>query len=242
VNGQWSLTAPLPLTLCVLSDGAGGDTEHQARLESQVQELTALVKFYEKKISSLAEQQIITPQDGIPGGPSSDDWILEEHVHKEEIFLLDRKAGKLFTNPGEGAWPRPVGVRTGTEVKMGSQSKMERFIMTLDHYLQTKGERLRELFNEFDLDNSSFLDRRELAKLIQKLMPDCQPRDVEELRTMLDQDGDGQITYEELLGTITEVMEARTAAKVGKNIQMNDTLERVRDVLKSNKKVRQVRG
>ena len=90
-------------------------------MESQLQELTALVKFYEKKISTLADQQIIMPQvrggsgffgmeaywegarswmgtyrvppspfnhshlcggmqDGVPGGPSSDEWILEEHV------------------------------------------------------------------------------------------------------------------------------------------------------------------
>ena len=31
---------------------------------------------------------------------------------------------------------------------------------------------------------------------------------MEELRTMLDQDGDGQITYEELLATIKEATEA----------------------------------
>lgn len=39
--------------------GVGGDNAH---LESQLQELTALVKFYEKKITMLAEQQIIQPQ------------------------------------------------------------------------------------------------------------------------------------------------------------------------------------
>ena len=53
---------------------------------------------------------------------------------------------------------------------------MERFLDTLDHYLQSQGERLREVFNEFDMDNSGFLDRRELARLIQKLMPDAQAR------------------------------------------------------------------
>ena len=52
-------------------------------------------------------------QDGVPGGPSSDDWILEEHVHKDEVYLMDRKTGKLFTNPGEGTWPRAVGECSG---------------------------------------------------------------------------------------------------------------------------------
>ena len=148
-----------------------------------------------------------------------------------------------------------AGHRSGCEVKIGSRSKMARFLDTLDHYLQSQGERLREVFNEFDTDNSGFLDRRELARLIQKLMPDSQARcgvarararygterflvecssislcslrgvpsachdvlcglcrDVEELRTMLDQDGDGQITFEELLGTIKEATEASEAA------------------------------
>ena len=45
----------------------------------------------------------------MPGGPSPDDWILEEHYHNDEAYLLDRMTSKLFTNPGENAWPRPVG-------------------------------------------------------------------------------------------------------------------------------------
>lgn len=36
-------------------------------------------------------------------------------------------------------------------------------------------------------------------------------RDVEELRTMLDVDGDGQITYDELVTTIQEAYAARCA-------------------------------
>ena len=31
-------------------------------------------------------------------------------------------------------------MRTGSEVKLGSSSKMERFLDTLDHYLQVRGE------------------------------------------------------------------------------------------------------
>lgn len=32
----------------------------------------------------------------------------------------------------------PPGVRTGTEVRLGSLSKMDRFLDTLDHYLQVR--------------------------------------------------------------------------------------------------------
>eukprot|EP00955_Chlamydomonas_euryale_P051698 354921-Chlamydomonas_euryale.AAC.17 len=70
------------------SPGGPGDA-----LVRQVQELQALVAFYEKKIGGLAEQQIIGPQDDVPGGPAGDDWILEEHIINDEVFLLDRKGG-----------------------------------------------------------------------------------------------------------------------------------------------------
>ncbi|KAG1672779.1 hypothetical protein FOA52_002767 [Chlamydomonas sp. UWO 241] len=220
-----------------ISSGGGGVDGGHDSMQSQLSELQALVAFYEKKIGSLAEQQTISPQNDVPGGPNSDDWILEEHVINNEVFLLDRKSGKLFTNPGQGTYPRAVGMRTGLEVKMGTQSKMQRFLDTLDHFMQTNTDKLSEAFNEFDLDGSGFLDRRELARMIEKLMPDATPRDVEELRTMLDQDGDGQITLPELEQTIKEAFEARTAAKIGKSLQVNELLERVRNCLRGNKKI-----
>lgn len=63
-------------------------------------------------------------QDDIPGGPNSGDWILEEHIHNDEMFLLDRKNGKLYTNPGEGTWPRPVGKCQG---RMGGKTLAQGF-------------------------------------------------------------------------------------------------------------------
>lgn len=49
--------------------GGGGapDTE-VASYQAQIDELQALVKFYEKKIATLAEQHIIPAQEGIAGG------------------------------------------------------------------------------------------------------------------------------------------------------------------------------
>jgi hypothetical protein len=74
-----------------ISSGGGGVEGGHDSMQSQLSELQALVSFYEKKIGSLAEQQIISPQNDVPGGPSSDDWILEEHAINNEVFLLDRK-------------------------------------------------------------------------------------------------------------------------------------------------------
>ncbi len=45
-----------------------------------------------------------------PGNqPGPDDWVLEEFWHNDEMYLLDRKTGKMFTVPGDNNFPRPLG-------------------------------------------------------------------------------------------------------------------------------------
>lgn len=44
-----------------------------------------------------------------PAGPSPDDWILEELYHDDQMFLLDRKTGKLFSVGTSNTFPRPAG-------------------------------------------------------------------------------------------------------------------------------------
>ncbi|GIL57334.1 hypothetical protein Vafri_12599 [Volvox africanus] len=205
--------------------------------EGQINELQNLVKFYERKLAGLAEAGLIGPEAlaGPKNQPGPDDWVLEEFWHNDEMHLLDRKNGKLFTVPGDNNWPRPIGMRTNKEIKMGIHNSMERFLATLDAFLTNNAARLQAVFAQFDLDNSGQLDRRELARMLQTLMPDLKPSQVEELRTMLDVDGDGLITLEEMLECIKEAYAARTAAKLGKNIEVNDALDRIREVLRVNK-------
>lgn len=46
---------------------------------------------------------------GAPGALTGDEWVLEELYHDDELYLLDRKTGKIFTVPGQNTYPRPVG-------------------------------------------------------------------------------------------------------------------------------------
>ncbi|GLC41809.1 hypothetical protein PLESTM_001241900 [Pleodorina starrii] len=205
--------------------------------EGQINELQNLVKFYERRLAGMGDHPEAM---GAPGNlPGPDDWVLEEFWNNDEMHLLDRKNGKLFTVPGDNNWPRPIGIRANKEIRMGIHNSMERFLATLDTFLANNAARLQEVFAQFDVDNSGQLDRRELARLLTTLMPDLIPRQVrvqvEELRTMLDVDGDGLITLAEMLECIKEAFAARTAAKVGKNIEMNDALDRIRDALRENK-------
>ncbi|EFJ46513.1 hypothetical protein VOLCADRAFT_118102 [Volvox carteri f. nagariensis] len=205
--------------------------------EGQINELQNLIRFYERKLTSLAEAGLIGPEalGGPDNQPGPDDWVLEEFWHNDEMHLLDRKNGKLFTVPGDNNWPKPIGIRINKDIKMGVHNGMERFLGTLDAFLTNNAARLQEVFTQFDLDNSGQLDRRELARLLQTLMPDLSMSQVAELRTMLDVDGDGLITLEEMLECIKEAYAARTAAKLGKSVEVNDALDRIRDTLRENK-------
>lgn len=50
---------------------AGVPAADVASYQAQIDELSALVKFYEKKMATLAEQHIIPAQEGIAGGTSA---------------------------------------------------------------------------------------------------------------------------------------------------------------------------
>jgi Ca2+-binding EF-hand superfamily protein len=53
---------------------------------------------------------------------------------------------------------------------------MARFLSTLDDHLKAENSKLQQVFNEFDLDGSGQLDRREMARMITRLMPELDSR------------------------------------------------------------------
>ena len=59
---------------------------------------------------------------------------------------------------------------------MGNFNTMERLLSTLDSYMVGGNAKLKDVFEQFDLDNSGQLDRRELQRLLQTLMPDLDAR------------------------------------------------------------------
>lgn len=83
------------------------------------------------------------------------------------MYLLDRSSGRLYSYAADGAWPQPVGVKTEAGISFVNRSKAFDFFTSLDEYLKTKHQRLRDIFNEFDKDHSGTLERTELARLLQ---------------------------------------------------------------------------
>ncbi|KAK3259364.1 hypothetical protein CYMTET_31633, partial [Cymbomonas tetramitiformis] len=74
----------------------------------------------------------------------------------------------------------------------------------LDEYLKSNVMRLTDVFNQFDADNNGALDRAELARLIKMLLPESTPDAILYFQTMLGGEGDGEVTFKELIHSIKE--------------------------------------
>lgn len=58
-------------------------------------------------------------------------------------------------------------------------------------------EHVRSVFQNFDLDGSGSIDRYEFSRACERLSPTMSPEDIEDALSIIDADGDGDITYEE---------------------------------------------
>ena len=58
-------------------------------------------------------------------------------------------------------------------------------------------EHVRSVFRNFDLDDSGAIDRYEFSRACERLSPTMSPEDIEDALSIIDADGDGDITYEE---------------------------------------------
>ncbi len=97
----------------------GVPLETVARYEAQLQELTHLVRFYEKKLGPNAAGPGASAAGG-PGGAAEGDagtWLLEELVESGAAYLWDRRNGRVYSDAPEGRWPKLVGEWPGISVQ-----------------------------------------------------------------------------------------------------------------------------
>eukprot|EP00898_Chlorokybus_atmophyticus_P007992 jgi/Chlat1/8194/Chrsp76S07631 len=64
-------------------------------------------------------------------------------------------------------------------------------------YCETKQVRLLELFKQFDKDNDGYLNSAELRMLTKKLAPEAGSRQFQAFQMLLDENGDGLVSYKE---------------------------------------------
>jgi len=168
-------------------------------------------------------------------------WELEEAVIDGESYLLDRRAGKVLRSQSGGRPPRVVGKLMGSEVTLAPASVD--FFNSLDEYLKEERIQLRELFEEADVDRSGALDRRELSRMLERVLPGISRKDVAYLEAQLDADGDGVVTYEELIEFLRDCRSAGEAVSSSKpQDELDGVLRKFASRMNSDDGLRKVRA
>eukprot|EP00873_Tetraselmis_striata_P020073 jgi/Tetstr1/440337/TSEL_028673.t1 len=222
----------------------GADTVH---LQRQVADLRAQLAAYQSGMMQMSgtAPMPIPMQTGATGGAHSPQkatampggrWELHELEYEGHVYLVDPRSKIVYSRPSDpNQWPKPLGKLTkGDTVEFRHESRVSLdFYNQLDAYLKGERKKLKEVFAQFDSDNSGGLDRRELEALAKQLAPGVSKMDVKYLVAMLDADGDGQVTYQELMDSVVEIVHAGTAAKDDHSPEALQVMQRIRDVLVS---------
>lgn len=81
---------------------------------------------------------------------------------------------------GRGAPVLQVGTLTpqGALVRAQPPTRQEDFFHALDAHLKAHRQRLKELFDEYDVLRRGYLTSRDLMRLLRRLMPEATPADL----------------------------------------------------------------
>lgn len=218
--------------------------DEAARARSHSDKLEREIAYLRQQLLSATAHGMLRPPHALPaaelpertpraGGDGRDDsanhWILEEFQLEGAELLLDRATNRVYTSPTvAGEWPRPVGKLVGGEIALPKDTGD--FFTALDGFLKTNQARLRDVFNHFDTDYSEKLDRHELGALLRTIMPEVSGEDVAYFMTMLDLNGDGELTYDELLNGVKECLVAGRSAH---QADINAVLSRLKEYMRA---------
>ena len=177
----------------------------------------------------------VTPSVSIPrarrGGAS--EWYLEEVTLNGHPYLLDPHTLRVYTpTTAPGQWPQLAGRMQGLRLVVFERTQEQRFIKGLDSYLKTQETRLKDVFDTFDRDRSGMLDRNEIDALMRALMPDASAGDLQYFRMVLDLDGDGQVTFNELINGIKDAIAASNTTVHGQTASTSPELAAVLKIFK----------
>lgn len=89
--------------------------------------------------------------------------------------------------------------------------------------------KLRDVFDIIDQDRSGSLDRREVAYLMQQLVPDVRSTDIHFFSGLLDVDGTDRLSFAQLLEGIRECLHVQAAMQEPERRELAQVLSSVRD-------------
>eukprot|EP00878_Enallax_costatus_P040039 GHUV01046013.1.p1 GENE.GHUV01046013.1~~GHUV01046013.1.p1 ORF type:complete len:1080 (+),score=460.51 GHUV01046013.1:920-4159(+) len=237
--------------------------ETAGRYEATIKELQQLVRFYEQRLMNVA------PTDGLavdvmdvvgrPKGMGT--WPLEPLTEAGACYLWERSTGRVFSDPADGQWPRPVGTKPSStsNVQLGYKGRLGSILRALADTLEHGRahsphghpghskfmDALHQLVGKGSCVNSScssvsagMVDTRDLLALLASLLPLAAHKELAELLLWLavpqQQQGGGSqgLLLRELDAAARELLSARDAVRQGRTAVINEALSRVRRLLR----------
>ena len=127
------------------------------------------------------------PRD--PSPEADDVWVLEETRVRGKTYLVDRNTKSLaaYEDVPFATWPRAVGRLieddndpAGARVAPGGAAGRDAgdVFKALDRHLKDNRARLRDVFDDLDVDGSGALDASELRAFVLRLIPDADDAEV----------------------------------------------------------------
>lgn len=173
--------------------------------------------------STAAAGSLMRPIGRLVGG------VLERPPLGTDFFaeLVRPSAPRLVSSPVSSAAAR---LRDPLRTKLSFLS-----LSLQDRYLQEAHVKLQDLFNATDKDRSGSLDRREVAFLMQQLVPDVRTADIHFFSGLLDIDGTDRLTFPQLLDGIRECLGVQKACEDPEMREMAQVLALMRNFAGQNR-------
>ena len=103
--------------------------------------------------------------------------LRELHVERD-VYLMDVRTSRVFTNALGSDWPELVGTWDGTHINFLPSSSAVNLFQRLDRYLKEGRVRFKDLFGQFDRGSKGYLSPGEMRQFIQELMPEVAEGDL----------------------------------------------------------------
>lgn len=198
------------------------------------------MSYYEiRQALGLVPWKVAAPAGGAGGAQQRaelavpDEWPLEELRMDGRELLIDRNTMRVYPMAAAGSLLRPVGRLVGGVLERPARGTD--FFAELDKYLKETSVKLKDLFDFIDKDRSGSLDRREVAFLMQQLVPDVRTTDIHFFSGLLDVDGTNRLSFAQLVDGIRECLLVQQACGEPELRELAQVLSLVRDFAGQNR-------
>ncbi|PNH07904.1 hypothetical protein TSOC_005602 [Tetrabaena socialis] len=215
---------------------AAGQPQQQPQQQQQYQQQQYQQQQQQQQAAYGSPQQVARPplsrQMTIASQAGGAEWVLEEvyDPNSGRNLKRDPATGLVYSEMAPGDWPQVVGMQDAAGVLHIIQRKDDGGLFgALDAYLRSNKVKFKDTFDRFDADHSGHLDMGELRELVRELLPaGFSEGQLHYFQALLDINGDGGISFEEMMAVAKECLAVEKAAAggAGRNPEVKAALDR----------------